>query len=78
MNSPSARRNAARLTNPARMRLLLALEKEGECAECGTRHTEKLIRQPKDDGSGGYESVCRDCVLPMFTADELADLADSL
>jgi hypothetical protein len=55
VNSPSARKNASRPTNPARMRLLLADEKPCDCGKPST------IRIPIGDGSGKYESSCTEC-----------------
>lgn len=69
MNSPAARRNAARSSRPAMMRQLLANEKPCECGEPATS------RVPLNDGSGRYESVCIDCMAGgMSTEDRVAEL----
>jgi hypothetical protein len=68
MNSPAARSNATRESRPARMRRLLAEEKPCECGEPA------LIRQPKGNGTGSYESLCLDCAAGMSHEDRLAEL----
>lgn len=53
MNSDAARANAARPSNPARMRQLLATEPN--CRYCGDTAT---IRVPDGKGMGRYMSLC--------------------
>lgn len=66
MNSPAARQNAARPTNPARMRDLLA--NEADC-ECGQR---PVVR--RFVGFGKYESLCLDCATGMDMEAHLEEL----
>jgi hypothetical protein len=57
------------------MRMLLALEKPCECGEPAR------IRQPKGDGTGGYESLCLSCLVGFDVdahLEELHRIADSL
>ena len=69
MNSPAARRNAARPSRPAMMRELLALEADCECGAPAT------TRKPKYDGTGGYFSLCIDCIAGgESTEDRVAEL----
>lgn len=55
MNSPAARANAVRKTNPQRMRELLAGEAKCDCGE------DALVRVPAEDGTGRYFSLCASC-----------------
>lgn len=65
MNSDRARRNAARPTNPACMRQLLVDEAPCDCGQPA------LVRVPKEDGTGGYYSLCHVCATGFvpFTRD---------
>jgi hypothetical protein len=57
------------------MRLILSLEKPCECGEPAT------VRQPKNDGTGRYESFCLDCLSGTdreTRLEELLALLDSI
>jgi len=73
-NSDAARRNAARPSNPARMRLILALQPDCECGQPAR------VRVPTGK-NGGYKSFCLDCHLGIdfdSRLEELLEMLDSI